>query len=521
MSDPSSILPATRQIEKVCMADPLFNNYFNDISCRAIATFKEHGVDEQELRRLASFLDIVYPWDPRYNTLRQNFNRRFVVYPLAILLATSDDDITFILKWTGEHMIPISLRSGAHCYEPFSLTEGIVIDQSLRTSIKVNTENCTVSIRCGVRLGPLAFELSKYGLALPSGTCANNGSCGLILGGGIGFLERNFGLTLDNLLAADIILADGDKIRASQESHQELFFALRGAGGGNYGVVTKLVLRAFPIDEVVLFELRWPFTSLKEVAFVWQHWGPFVPDNLNSEMDLFASTLVKHIEPVHGAPRKEDCHYPVGETTDLFSSLPVEVTGQWIGSVCDLVALLQPLLNLPGVQARIWRSTYLDGARYFTAKKAPPPFFKNKSNFITGFLTPEALDVIQRWLNVEDPEGFFRLEFNAFGGVVNRVPVNATAFPHREGTLFWLQYISRWSNEYQAQRRIAWVRGLYAELQPLITTSGAYVNCPDLDLGVRALPDYFGPNLPRLTVIKAIYDPENRFRFPQSIPPAL
>ena len=198
-------------------SDPLFANFRADISCFTLKKFLEHGLTKDQLLEFQKQYPIIYPWDENYDFYRFDVNRRFNIFPWMLIMATEDKDLLFGLELAKKHKIPLSLRSGSHSFEAFSLVQGIVIDQSRRKRLWLNKKCKTFTAESGTLLGPLASELFKYNLFEPSGTCANNGLFGMTLGGGIGFTSRFYGLTCDNLLELDIILANGKKITVNSQ----------------------------------------------------------------------------------------------------------------------------------------------------------------------------------------------------------------------------------------------------------------------------------------------------------------
>ena len=268
-------------------SDVLLDNFRNDISCQVLNKFKSKGVSLQHLIDLQLVIPIIYPWNDDYDKLRYNVNRRFVVFPWAIALCKSTKEVSILVEWCYKREIPIIARSGSHCFENFSLIDGMIIDQSKRIDLQVIEKDNIAIVESGCLLGPTQLELSKYNLALVSGTCGNNGISGLTLGGGIGLLVRKYGLTSDNLLEAEVVLYDGKVIRVNCKEHNDLFWALRGAGNCNYGIITEFVFKVYKIPIVTIFDLIFPYNQMKQVIDVWQKWAPFTNENLTSELDIY------------------------------------------------------------------------------------------------------------------------------------------------------------------------------------------------------------------------------------------
>jgi len=343
-------------------------------------------------------MEITLPTDPEYNTVRLENNQAFSVFPWMIAYPATDDDVSFIISWCVQNHLPIFVRSGGHSYEAFSVGNGVVIDQSKRLVVSVDTTNNTVTSESGVSIGYLVGQLEPFGLVLPTGTCATVHLFGLALGGGIGFLTRKLGLTCDVMISATVVLADGTHFVASNTQNSDLYWALRGAGQANFGVVTSLTFQATPLTQIV------------EVLGEWQRFMPNAPDDLSSEFNIF--------------PGNKD----------------IEITGQYVGTHDRLKSLLKPLLNIGTVtDVRIWHSTISDAIRYFSGTQRRIPYYKNKSDFVTAPIPPSGIRVLQKYMqDIPFAVDGDRIEMDAFGGKVNEYSPTDTAFPHRHNILYWM-----------------------------------------------------------------------------------
>jgi len=467
-------------------ADVLEDNFRGDISCEVLNRFWRYGVDLQELQMLKKYIPIVYPWDVEYDRLRYNVNRRFVFYPMAVVMCDKKKHVQRIFKWTRAKGIPITLRGGSHCFESYSLSDGIIIDQSQRTQLKIGTCNDRhlVKLQPGCLLGPTAKILSEYGLAFAGGSCPNVCVTGLGLGGGIGLLSRKYGLTVDNFLEIEVLLANGELVRVSQKEHADLFWALRGAGNQNFGIVTEMLFKVHPVEDVTIFDLIYSLDQLREVLRIWQEWAPTTTNDLTSEMNIYNDRVV--------------------------------VTGLYLGQADTLKKILFDTFCsvCPYPKVSVKEVSYIDSVRHFAGKGYWHPFFENKSGFAKESFPESALKIIEKWICAAGDED--HVELNAFGGAISCVQKDKTAFVHRDAR-FWCHLQCHWSDQVQNEDRIAWITGFYHELKPYL--NGAYINAPDAELP-NALQEYYGENLPKLRQIKHKYDPENIFHYPQSIPPA-
>jgi FAD/FMN-containing dehydrogenase len=429
---------------------------------------------------------IIWPQDSSYDEARQSFNARFSRFPAAIVVCDNTDDVRNAVRWARQEGMPLRARSGGHSYEAFSVVDGgLVVDVGGLTGVEVDVARGEAVIGAGVRLLDCYRHLWQQGVTIPAGTCPGIGIAGLTLGGGIGFLSRQYGLTCDNLVAMELVDADGRTLRASAENHPDLFWALRGGGGGNFGVATAFIFRVHPIDEVVTCTVSWPWDDVAEVLDAWQRWAPFADDR------LCVALAVAH--PSAGA---------------------ISATGLFTGSATELPPLLEPLL-----QAGTPGTPLIQSLPYFTAVEqfAGPPItsvrFKNASSLAYDPLPSEAIATLVGHLRAapfaSNLVGFFPLR-----GAIARVDPAATAFPHRRA-LFDLQYQAYWWDDAAEPASLSWVRDLRAAMAPY--TSGAYVNYIDADLP-NWESAYYGTNLPRLQRVKTHYDPDDVFNGPQSIP---
>jgi FAD/FMN-containing dehydrogenase len=511
-----------------------------------------------------------YPWDDAYNTDRLIYNKRVNVFPQAIVYARNADDIRRALAWTRDHDVPFSVRSGGHSPEGYSMTTGVVIDMSHMDALAVSPDAREVAIEAGALIGPTYLRLQNGadgtpdtighgpgGLIVPMGTCANVGIAGLTQGGGVGFLMRHWGLTCDNLVAADVVLADGRLVRADARGpHADLFWALRGAGGGNFGIVTRFAYRARRLRWVILFEVVFAWEDAVTVAGAWQRWAPVAPRQLTSQLTFepAAGRVVVAGEWAVDEGGNDDDNKlgraadddgdgdalggtdNIGEGANRMSVTERQaVMRARAGLEKALVALRRSMGDIArehdekrprplGEGPRAWVSTVLDAARHFTDNNTRPPMSKIKTDFVRRPLSRRALQRlvgvlavpprVDRWCSTAPT--LAAVAFQAMGGAIADVPVDATAFFHRQDTLFWIEYAGYWTAPEDAEGLVSWVSAAWESLRGAVS-GYAYVNFPD-----AALTDweraYWGPHLERLSVIKARYDPTGRFCMPQSIP---
>ncbi|AJF97037.1 Fad-linked oxidase domain protein [Pandoravirus inopinatum] len=546
--------------------DPLTVEAISNTWCDIL---RDKGVSLECLCALARHVDVRYPWDDAYNTERLIYNKRVNVFPQAIVYAHGAEDIRRVLAWTLDHGVPFSVRSGGHSPEGYSMTTGVVIDMSRMDSLLVSPDASEVAIGAGALIGPTYLRLQTGdtgakdtrghgpgGLIVPMGTCANVGIAGLTQGGGVGFLMRRWGLTCDNLVAAEVVLADGRLVRADADGpNADLFWALRGAGGGNFGIVTRFVYRAHRLRWVILFEVAFAWDDAVTVADAWQRWAPTAPDRLTSQL-TFEPAAGRVVVAGEWAPDDnnsgddDDDDKPFDDTEDCtFARTNDDSSNANIPSAREREAITRARADLEktlgtlrhtvggiarkhgqkrprplGEGPRAWVSSVLDAARHFTDNNARPPMSKIKTDFADRLLSRRALrrlvdalavpPRVDRWCATAPI--LTAVAFQAMGGAIADVQADATAFFHRRGTLFWIEYSAYWTAPEDAPGLVAWVTDAWQSLRGAVS-GYAYVNFPDAAL-VDWEHAYWGPHLERLSAIKARYDPTGRFCMPQGIP---
>lgn len=462
---------------------------------------------------------LVRPDSPQYATARQLFDPRYdSVHPAAIAYCTSPADVQACLTFVHRFNLSFAPRSGGHSFAGYSTSNGLVIDVTRMNAVNVNTANATATIGAGTRLIDVYAALARHGLVLPAGTCPTVGIAGLALGGGVGVLGRKFGLTCDNLRTAQVVVADGRVLTCDANHDPDLFWALRGGGGGNFGIVTSFIFQTYQVATLSLFTIDWPWSSAASVVDAWQRWAPQAPDELWSNC-LLDAPADKQARPM------------------------VRVNGVYVGNVAPLKALLQQLTSQIGVAPT---SRYVSGASVLDTMlyeagcsgktvdachlpgqtpggRVQRETSSVKSDYFTSLLPRQAINnlvnaITNRHNSATLGEGGIGMD--AYGGAINRVAADATAFVHRNA-LFSAQYSASWQASDPSSVVAAnhsWQSNTWQAMRPY--ASGAcYQNYVDPDLADWQHA-YYGANLPRLQRVKATYDPGNFFHFAQSIPPA-
>ena len=447
---------------------------------------------------------VVVRGDAGYDQARVLYNTRFDTYkPQAVVFCESLADVQRTVRWARKHAVRIVPRSGGHSYGGYSSTSGVIVDVSRLNGVTLASGGRAV-VGAGARLIDVYDGLWQHRRTVPAGSCPTVGIAGLTLGGGVGLASRKYGLTCDNLLEATVVLANGTAVVASAHQHPDLYWALRGGGGGNFGIVTRLVFRTHPVGQVATYALEWPWSDAAKVVQAWQKLAPHAPDGLFSVLNLNAA---------------------VGGRARITSA------GQFFGSADRLRQLLLPLANA-GTPTRfsVTSRSYMDAQEMWAgcsgtiAECHLPPqgqlgraTFKGKSSFANTPLTTRAIDTMIRQIEarIATGSGSGIILLDSYGGAINRIKKDATAFVHRDA-LFSMQYLAYWDASAAAEPNLRWLRNFYAAMRTHVSPF-AYQNYIDPDLGKWGRA-YYGTNLDRLIAVKSRYDPQNVFRSSQSIP---
>ncbi|WP_232828477.1 FAD-binding oxidoreductase [Kribbella monticola] len=419
------------------------------------------------------------PESPGYDAVRRPVNLAFQDRrPKYVVRCRSVADVVATLAFaraTGERLVP---RGGGHCFAGRSSTDGIVLDLSGLDGIAVAADG-TATIGAGVRLGQLYAALHAEGRTLPAGCGPTVGIAGLTLGGGIGLLGRKYGLTCDHLIGAQVVLADGSVVDCDEDHEPELFWALRGAGGGQFGVVTVLRFATVPEPMATYLVARLPITAPEELLSAWQRWAPDAPDDLTVK-------LVVASEP--GRPL---------EATLIGASLLAEGPTQ---------ELLREFAEPAALELRRMPYSLLKEA--FDDPRGLPAI-RLRSEYFSHSITPETVEDLLTALD-DGPAGTRdqarELNFHAMGGAYGRIAEDATAFAHRNER-FLLEHVGAASDP--------WVDTSWS-IAHRDGSGRVYPNFPDPALDDWATA-YHGANYPRLQAVKHAYDPDRFFDFPQAI----
>lgn len=459
---------------------------------------------------------LVRPNSPQYATSLLLYHTQFTTQPAAIAYCATAKDVQTAVNFVRTFKLAVAARSGGHSYAGYSTTTGLVLDVSRMNTVTVDANSGNATIGSGAKLIDVYSALTQYNRILSAGSCATVGIAGLTLGGGIGVIDRKFGLTIDNLLSAQVVLANGQLVTCDASHNADLFWALRGGGGGNFGVVTSFTFRTYPAPILTRFTLTWSWSDAAAVVNAWQNWAPSAPDELWSNCVLVTNN-------------------------DKSSGPVVEINGVYVGSEDALNPMLQNLntsigsqpvsnyvttdsvLNVMLYEANCYGKTVAEC--HLPSQNPQGQLTRDtsqaKSDFFTSKLPANAIDALVNAIaqsQASSVPGGSGIGFDASGGAINRIASDATAFVHRDA-LFSIQYTGSWTpgaSSSTIATNLSWLNNTWQAMRPYASGS-AYQNYIDPNLS-NWQQAYYGTNLARLQQVKKTYDPSNLFYFKQSIP---
>jgi len=424
-----------------------------------------------------------------YETARRVWNGNIDRYPALIARCTGAADVQQAVTFARTHELLLSLRCGGHSAPGYGTNDGgMVIDMSLMKGIRVDASNRTATAQGGVQWRDFDHETQAFGLATTGGTVSNTGIAGLTLGGGLGWLMGKHGLTVDNLISADVVTADGQFRTASATENPDLFWALRG-GGGNFGAVTSLQYRLHPVTETLSGLVIYPLDQGRDVLRFYRDFCATLPD----EAEAFAALLTHDGHPVIAMVLGYNGPPEAGERV-------LAPARQFGNPIADLVGPMpygvrQTLIDDPLAKHglhRYWRSAFVD--------QMSDGLIEEMLHGAASFISP--LSVI----------GLFYVH-----GAATRVPADATAFSARRPT--WdFDIIGQWTDPLESSAHIEWVRELWTRVEPELLGS-VYINHMMGDDRPERVRASYGDNYARLRALKAAYDPLNLFRMNANIAP--
>ncbi|KAF8985098.1 hypothetical protein BGZ46_005881 [Entomortierella lignicola] len=452
---------------------------------------------------------------------RYAFDLRYTYDPAVIVMASSASDVQTAVRCAKNSNIPVAPRSGGHSYEGYSIggqNGSLVIDLSALSSVTVQGNQAIVG--GGIRLGPLYLSLYNQGnWTINAGTCPTVGIGGHALGGGFGLIARQYGLLVDRIQSMEVVDANGDLITASASQNTDLFFALRGAGGGSYGVVTSFTFLAIQAPPVVTsFTYDWSFSDYAGVLSAYANFQASAPRGLGLEMNV-ASTGLELYGAFQGTKDQQ-----AAAIAPFLSATPTPTASDiQEGRLIDAQLRFAYLTGNP---------TDINALNLTGANQAGDSrYTKGKSLVYNQPLTNATIALIGKWVG-QKPSGSTAnyIIIDIWGGAIQDTPQNATAFVHRDAqTVF--EFVAEWDESANAvpgkpdcQACLQWIDDMYADFLTDYNSNNGYYGPVRgyqnyIDSGMPNWQDaYYGSALNRLIQIKATADPGNVFSFPQSIP---
>ncbi|KAL3515118.1 hypothetical protein ACH5RR_022020 [Cinchona calisaya] len=450
--------------------------------------------------------------------------------PTLILTPFHESQIQAAIYCAKKDGIQIRVRCGGHDYEGLSYISKqpfVIVDLRNLSSISIDTESSTAWIQGGATLGELYHKIAEKSktLAFAAGVCPTVGVGGHFSGGGYGMMSREFGLAVDHIIDAKIIDVNG-RILDRQSMGEDLFWAIRGGGGGNFGVIIAWKVKLLPVPEIVtVFNLTKTLDqNATQLLYKWQ----YIADKIDP--NLLIRPIVTNVNSSQ-----------TGKITvqAIFNSL-------FLGGVDELLSVMNrsfPELGL--VKEDCTEVSWIESILFFAGfagesvdvllSRTPlgRAYFKGKSDFVKQPISENGLQGIWERM-LEEVDGIVQLEFSPYGGRLSEISEYATPFPHRAGNIYMLHYAVAWNNVSESEEKLTWIRRLYSYMASYVSSSPreAYVNYRDLDLGVNNDGNhpsykvasiwgtkYFKNNFERLVHVKTEVDPSDFFRNEQSIPP--
>jgi hypothetical protein len=433
---------------------------------------------------------LLWPGDGGYHEARKLWNGMFDRRPALIARCAGTADVVRAVNFARDHGVLVAVRGGGHSFPGHSVCDGgLVIDLSAMTAIRVDPVARTARAQGGARWIDFDHETQAFGLATTGGTVSDTGIAGLTLGGGLGWLSGKHGLTVDNLISADVVLADGRLVTASATENQDLFWGLRG-GSGNLGIVTSFEYRLHPVGPTILGGMvAYPLRAAREVLRFYRQFSRSAPDEL--------TTYAALVDP------------PGGETV-------VALFCCYSGPLAVGEEVVRPLRRLgPPVHDALGPMPYVAQQRIFDDGFPAGSHYYTKGDFLAD-LPDGAIEVLVEYA-ARKPSVLSGVLVQTVCGAASRVPPSAMAFAHRRFP-YAPVIVSRWLEAADSEKNVGWARDLWRALQSF-AGGGVYVNDLSHDDAPRIRIAY-GENYDRLAALKRTYDPDNFFRLNPNVAPA-
>ena len=494
---------------------------FADWDKRGDGDFSRFGLTRDHVKKAQTGLQgyIVMPGDPDYNKDRALFNPVFDAYPSMIVYCVVESDVAVALQLALEGTAPFTVRSGGHCTAGFSAGAGVLIDVSGLNGVYIHPQMPAATVGCGCNFGNFRAALAPYGLHVPGGECDDVCIGGYVQGGGYGFTSVTYGMNCDNVESMRVMLADGSIVTASARQNADLWWAMRGGTGGNFGVLLSVTYRLRPLGDVFGWAIIWPLSSESEIEnataalmlMQQQYMRTASSPNLNIQVSLCYQPGIQGGLPLPPAPM-----YPY-----------LMVRGVWVGNADDGTAAIAPLAGSPGAVVQWTDETDFDtlnasllnvpyGMPCF-ATGTPMPFEDKASRIVSrDWSEAEWRSLLDYFVATPNPYSYFYMEF--YGGAINAYPEWGSAFVHRDAVFNAVLDVFWWQEEDRAASQ-AFLVGWMDLMEPLYN-GHVYQNYPRLGDTNYAFK-YWGDAQATLWDVKQKYDPGNVFTFAQAVTPVL
>ncbi|MEX3104355.1 MULTISPECIES: FAD-binding oxidoreductase [unclassified Streptomyces] len=463
-------------------------------------------------KALASDLDglLVRPGEAQWAAARQLYNTRFdTLKPTAVAYVAHPEDIRTTLAFARAQKLKVAIRNGGHSYAGWSSGDGrLIVDVSKLNRVRVG--GGTAVVGAGSKLIDVYRALLAKGVTIPAGSCPSVGVSGLVLGGGHGVVSRAYGLTCDSLTQATIVTADGKQLTANASQNPDLFWALRGAGNGNFGVVTELQFKTHAAPQAVTGYLTWSWTKAAAVLRAWQEWGPAQPDEIWSALSFSNSP--------GGTPSVSLAAFSLGTYGELQNAID-RLTAK---AGAPKSVSLRRRSYAQAMEGYAGCSSYTQAASCHRPGTLPGrdpggklgrETYTARSDFYDRSLSEAGIQTLLKQMRAVQG-GAGSVALTALGGAVNRVSPTATAFVHRRSRLL-AQYIASWKSGTPGTAAQSWLNTAHKAMRPY-ASGAAYQNYTDPTL-TDWRKAYYGDAAPKLAKVKQKYDPAKFFTYPQGI----
>jgi len=445
---------------------------------------------------------LILPGDPGYNDARKVWNGMIDKHPALIVRCADEADVVAAINFARTQELLVAVRGGGHNVAGFgTCDEGIVIDLSLMKNIEVDAIAHTAHAQAGLTWGEFDKEAQAHSLATTGGLVSTTGIAGFTLGGGFGWLVRKYGLTVDNLLSVDMVLANGQRLTASASENADLFWGVCG-GGGNFGVVTSFHYRLHDVGPVVYGgAVFYPVEKAREFLQFYREWTPTMPDEL--------STMVAFIT---APPEPFISKELVGTPMIVLALCYTGSTDEGEQAVRPLRTFTQPEIDHIGQVPYLKLQTMFDA----TAPKGIHSYWKTE---YVNDLSDDAINVlVKHSAKMKSLSPFTAVHIHHWGGAIRRADKDSTAFAHRDAH-YVLNVVGLWMEHENADKHIAWTRDFSQAIQPF-STGQVYLNFLGDEGAARVKAAYGDKRYERLVALKNKYDPANLFRLNQNIRPS-